>query len=159
MMNALTWFGETCKNSLPLLEEMYPYFIEGENQQPRAGTICLYGAEGTEERPLGRGRLDIWLGIVQQPNLGFYLTHSRLGVPDNSVFHSSRDQKWPGNAGEMIDIDDNGYMASENLFVPPSQAWEVVKHFIETQGGRSSAVHWLNGDEMPEGAFQSSIDD
>jgi hypothetical protein len=59
----------------------------------------------------------------------------------------------------MIEIDDNGYMASEKLFVPPAQAWKVVKHFIETQGGRSPAVYWLHGDEMPEGAFQSPIDD
>jgi hypothetical protein len=158
-MKIVTWFGEIRKNSLSSLEEMYPYFFEGERQQRREGSIRFYGAEGTDERRLGEGRLDIWLGIVQHPKLGFYLTHSRLGLPDSSVFHSSRDPKWPGHAGEMIEIDDNGYLASENLFVPPFQAWEVVKHFIETQGGRSSAVHWLNGDEMPEGAFQSSIDD
>jgi hypothetical protein len=147
-------------NRLPSPDEVKGYFLENEKHQwSSGGSIAIYGAYGTENEEPGRTRIELWLTMSQHPSYGFYLIYSTIGLSPHGQWHSLGDASRLSSDSAFVDIDDNGYCIAEGLFVPPRDAWAVVKYFIETQGERSDTVCWLSDAQVPASAIISPYPD
>ena len=79
------------------------------------------------------------LTLIHDRTLGYYIVFGPL------EWLSLGDR---GRLAEVVCPDD--WEASAGLFVPPEQAWKVIRTFCES-GTRSDAIEWIRPTDIPEG--------
>jgi hypothetical protein len=132
----------------------YSHLLPEEMRHPDLGTlgriILNPQGPGWEFSEAGIDYLDggrrTHLIVLQHPKLGYYLHYvGPGGIKDpDDIWLSLGDRS---RLGEVVCPDD--WEASAGLFVPPSLAWEAIRHFC-TSGTRSPVVEWISPRDVPE---------
>jgi hypothetical protein len=126
------------------LEQRWPF----ENGQDCLGFSAL-GADGTEQLPEGKGRIDIRLTMVGNLDHGVLLHYRKAGGARDESYYSRVDL---GRLREWVKTKDGDLMPI-GFFIPYEMAWKAVKEFIETDGTLPTSIAWIAGRDIPDYAF------
>ncbi len=151
-MNKYCNFGPFRGYNWPSLEQLQPFFITTvgnewffDSGNDSAG-FRLEGIDGTEELLFNEKRIDVELKLWGDPDLGVLLIWHKYGEPAySSLGDASRLQQWTRTLhNDPMPV---------GLYIPFPKAWLAVKHFIETEGGRTSEIDWICNKDLPADAF------
>jgi hypothetical protein len=120
----------------PEPRQLEPYFFAPvgkewfQNARNDGAILMDQAAYGTDDLPIGNGRINISLQLWGKPRLGVLLVYSRLGGRYADMFSSkgnmTRIREWVRSThGDPLPI---------GLFIPFVPAYQAVKEFIETDG-------------------------
>jgi hypothetical protein len=139
----------------PSPNEMEHYFLSASGRRQAFDTrndrwgFSAEGVDGTEHLPANKGRIDIHLTIVGNPDHGVLLQYVKAGGGRRDVYYSSGDVK---RLREWVETK-HGDLMPIGLFIPFERAWSAVKEFIETDGAFPQSIAWIGGDDIPPDAF------
>jgi hypothetical protein len=139
----------------PRPAEIQKYFLDPAEQHWNRESLndCwglkAEGVDGTEHLPAGKGRIDIHLTMVGNPDRGVLLQHSKVGVGYGDTHYSKGDLK---RLREWVMTHDGDLMPI-GLFVPFERAWAAVKEFIERDGALPKCIAWIAARDVPDYAF------
>jgi hypothetical protein len=140
----------------PDLKWLERYFVAPPGQQwfysrgrSDSARFTVKGVEGTEHLELYKGRIDIDLDMIGNPQLGVFLMYERVGRRHKETRYSKGDPKrlheWVENAyGDLIPV---------GLFVPFEMAWTALKDFIKTDGELPRSIEWIKSGDLPPGTW------
>jgi Immunity protein Imm1 len=111
--------------------------------------LSAQGIEGTEHLPLGKGRIDLDLTMLGNPDHGVLLHYDRAGGGRRDSYYSRGDLR---RLREWV-LTLHGDLMPIGLYIPFETAWLAVKEFIETDGALPKSVAWIAGDDIPGDAF------
>ena len=140
----------------PPLHDLEPYFRpppHGRGWFDETGndsaSLRLYGVDGTDALPEGKGRIDIDLAMWGHPDLGVLLIYEKVGGGHMEGYCSKGDV---GRFGEWVRSTHDTPLPIA-LFVPFSEAWKAVREFMETEGQLPKSIEWVKGTDLPPGTF------
>jgi immunity protein Imm1 of predicted polymorphic toxin system len=122
------------------------WFQDHEND---GAILMAQGVYGTEDQPLGQGRVDIDLQIWGKPGLGVLLIYSKWGGGYEDTFSSKGDLR---RLSEWV-RSTHGDPLPVGLFIPFIKAYDAVKEFIETDGQLPKCIEWVANQDLPPGTF------
>jgi hypothetical protein len=155
-MKKLTHFEYLPRAGWPSPNKLEHYFLSASGRRQAFDTtgndcwgLSAEGVDDTEHLPANKGRIDIRLTIVGNPDHGVLLQYVKAGGGRRDVHCSSGDPKrlreWTGNKhGDLMPI---------GLFIPFERAWSAVKEFIEKDGALPQSIAWISGNDIPPDAF------
>ena len=113
------------------------------------GSFSIEGVDGTEHLESGRGRIDITLFFVADPEFGGMLSWRKGGGALRQCFYSKGDFRrrleWVWTP--------QGTPFSAGFFIPVDKVWNALKQFIQSDGALPDAVHWVDSNELPVDTF------
>src|ERR1700730_5208883 len=106
-MRKRSYFDKFIGDGWPEPGELRSYFLALPGQRFRPWTGCwglrAEGGDGTEHLPEGKGRIDIFLTIVGEPDHGVLLQYRKIGGGLKHDYYSKRDlsrrQGWVNTKG------------------------------------------------------------
>jgi hypothetical protein len=151
-MRKLTHFGSLPREGWPKPKDMEPYFLGPPGQRwnfedQDCWGLTAEGVDGTEHLPQYKGRIDIRLTMVGNPERGVLLQYRKVGR--GQVYYSKQDLK---RLKEWVMTHDGDLMPI-GLFVPFERAWAAVKEFIEKDGALPKSIAWIADRDVPDYAF------
>jgi hypothetical protein len=156
-MRKYTYFGDLDQSRWPDPSELKPYFLDptGDAWPHEGGNdswgLHVTGLNGTQDLPDESDQVNVYLYMTGYPDLGVHFTYG----------------KWDGRTKEKLDYQSEGNPQKEReivysmhgtpmsagSFVPFSDAYKVVKEFIETDGALPSCIKWGRGPDIPREAW------
>jgi hypothetical protein len=139
----------------PTPRELEPYFLGSPGQRSSFESdndcwgLSAEGVDGTEHLPEGKGRIDINLTMVGNPDRGVLLQHSKVGGRYWETYYSMGDL---GRLREWV-VTKDGDLMPIGLFIPFERAWTAVKEFIEKDGALPKSIAWVADRDVPHHAF------
>jgi hypothetical protein len=135
--------------------QLQRYFLEfpWQDWMSRTNNDCwgldAEGVEGTGHLEEGKGRIDIRLTMIGNPDLGVLLFYRKYGGGHRESLYSRGDlrrlQEWVATKdGDLMPI---------GLFIPFEKAWQAVKEFIERDGALPHSIDWIPDRDIPDYAF------
>jgi immunity protein Imm1 of predicted polymorphic toxin system len=153
-MKKYTEFDTYSGEGWPDLNWLEPYFLAPPGKQwfydnSDSGGLYAKGVGGTEHLEPYRGRIDLSLDMIGNPQLGLFLMYRRVGGGPRHTFFSKGDvrrlHEWVRNMrGDQMPI---------GLFIPFDVAWKAVKEFIETDGQLPKSIEWFRNEDLPPGVW------
>ena len=141
----------------PLPGDLQRYFLAPPGQRWTFGSdndswgLKADGVDGTEHLPARKGRIDVRLTMLGNPDHGVLLHYHRFGGGYPPQFYYSKGDL--GRLQEWVQTK-HGDLMPIGLFIPFETAWRAVKEFIEmADGGLPKSIAWIAGDDIPDGAF------
>ena len=154
-MRKTTHFASLPREGWPKPKDLERYFLEPlgqrwsiEERQDCWG-LAAEGVDGTDHLLAGKGRIDIHLTMVGNPDRGVLLQHSKVGFGYGETYYSKGDLK---RLREWVMTHDGDLMPI-GLFVPFERAWTAVKEFIEKDGALLKSIPWIADRDVPDYAF------
>jgi hypothetical protein len=154
-MTKLCDFGDFREFIWPAPERLKRYFFappgkEWLQDDQNDGAIFMdQAAYGTDDLPIGSGRVQIDLQLWGKPHLGVLLVYSRLGGKYADMFSSKGDmtriRQWVRST--------HGGPLPIGLFIPFAPAYQAVKEFIETDGALPKSIEWIANKDLPPNTF------
>jgi hypothetical protein len=139
----------------PSPSQLEHYFLtsSGRREAFEIGNDCWglsgIGVHGTENLPPGKGRINLGLTILGDPDHGVLLHYRKGGGVYKDSFYSKGDltrlREWVETAADDL--------FPVGLYIPFETAWKAVKEFIETDGQLPKSIEWVAGDDLPADAF------
>ena len=133
------------KNEIPPLSDLEDLFL---NYSPEKwtddGSVQFIDENGIRKQ----------LTVVQHPRYGIWLQLETKN-PDGKIenYFSCGNTAKLNNYVEAVEDS----LTPEGIYISPEQAWPLVKHFIETAGGRATnhehAASWIREEDLPEGMY------
>ena len=120
-----------------------------ENTRNDCWGLDVEGVHGTAHLSEGKGRIDIHLTMVGNPDHGVLLQYRKVGGRYRDVYYSRGDLK---RLQEWVMTRDGDLMPI-GLFVPFERAWAGVKEFIEKDGALPESIEWIVDRDVPDYAF------
>ena len=114
-----------------------------------SGSLSLEGVDGTEHLALGEGRIDIRLSMWADKKHGVMLIWIKRGGGHQEAYTSKGDMK---RLREYVTTR-HGDKMPIGLYIPFKEAWIAVKDFIESEGGRSKRIEWVENNTLPKDTF------
>src|SRR5262249_44821724 len=156
-MRKRSYFNEFIGDGWPDASKLERYFLAPPEQLFRLWDNCwglsAEGADGTEHLPEGKGRIDIGLTMVGDPNRGVLLQYRKYGGGVRDEFYSKSDlnrlQEWL--------VTKDGDLMPIALFIPFETVWKAVKEFIESDGALPTSIPWVAGCDLPASAFPDPV--
>jgi Immunity protein Imm1 len=107
------------------------------------------GVDGTEHLPADKGRIDINLTMVGNPDHGVLLQYRKQGGGFKDIYYSKGDldrlREWVATMhGDLLPI---------GLYIPFDRAWLAVKEFIEKDGALPESIGWIADADVPDDAY------
>ena len=158
-MRKRSYFDEFIGDGWPKPSELERYFLAppGQRWSFRSWNDCwglkATGVDGTEDLPEGKGRIDIGLTMVGNPDRGVLLQYRKYGGGVRDVFYSKSDLS---RLQEWLETKDGDLMPI-GLFIPFETAWKAVKEFIERDGALPTSIAWVAGRDLPASAFPEPV--
>jgi hypothetical protein len=150
-----SYFDEFVGSGWPTPDELKPYFLgaPGRPSSFEADNDCwglsAEGADQTEHLPEGKGRIDIRLTMVGNPDLGVLLQYLKYGGGSKDGYYSKGDmtrlREWTKTRG--------GDLMPVGLFIPAERAWAAVKEFLQKDGALPNNIEWIADEDVPGEAF------
>jgi len=154
-MRKHTYFDMIWRFDWPAPKELEPYFLAAPGKEWFYGggndgaVLSADGLYGTENKGLGKGRVDVRLEMWGNPNLGVLLIYSKYGGGYRETFSSKGDltrlKEW------VCSLHDTPLPVG--LFIPFRKAWIAVKEFIETDGELPKGIEWIANRDLPPNTF------
>jgi len=144
----VTFLRQFQENRWPAIAEIASWFENYRHEDwSGAGTgfLRLYGAEGTEGREFYKERIDVGLDIFHDAVLGFAIRWTKTGGGHSEAWVSKGNDEL---LGQWVEYGCDCTM-SKALYVEPSRAWLALREFLETNGGRPSAILGYDQDHLP----------
>lgn len=150
------YFDVFGRRGWPAPGELEPYFLappgqrwtfgEGEND---CWGLKAEGVDGTEHLPRDKGRIDLDLTMLGNPDHGVLLHYHKRGGGRGEIYYSKGDltrlKQWVWTVhGDLMPI---------GLFIPFERAWLAVKEFMETDGALPKSIEWIADADIPADAF------
>jgi len=150
------YFGPFYGGRWPPVGRLEPFFLapkgqewsyDGGNDSWGMGVKGIAGTDGLPEID----QVKVTLYMFGNPDLGVYLQYDKR---DGRIRHMySYVAK-----GDLSRIREyvktlHGTELSVGLFIPFREAWKAVKEFMETDGGRTSSIEWIDTRDLPPEAF------
>jgi hypothetical protein len=139
----------------PSPSQLEHYFLtpSGRRQAFETGNDCwglsAIGVHGTENLAPDKGRIDLGLTMLGNPEHGVLLHYRKGGGGYKDSFYSKRDlrrlREWVKTAHDDL--------FPVGLYIPFETAWKAVKEFIETDGQLPRSIEWVADDDLPADAF------
>ena len=135
--------------------ELAPYFLTraGQRQFFASGNdswgLKAQGVDGTDQRPANKGRIDLDLTILGNPDLGVMLFYHRWGGGHQDRYYSKGDLS---RLNETVKTE-HGDLMPVGLFISFGTAWKAVKEFIERDGALPHSIVWIADRDIPAGTF------
>jgi hypothetical protein len=112
--------------------------------------MTVEGLAGTAGLP-EIDQVTVTLYMIGNRDLGVYLQYDKW---DGRIRHKYS----YGPKGDLSRIGEfvkslHGDELSVALFIPFAQAWKAVKEFMETDGGRTSSIEWIDAHDLPPETF------
>jgi len=114
--------------------------------------LSMRGLDGTEDLSTGRGRIDLDLTMLGNPDHGVLLHYDRTGGARRVSYYSRGDLR---RLREWV-LTLHGDLMPIGLYIPFETAWIAVKEFMETDGALPKSIPWIAGDDIPGDAFPRS---
>jgi len=139
----------------PTPTELKPYFLgsSGRHSSFESDNDCwgltVEGAEGTDQLPEGKGRIDIHLTMLGNVDHGGLLYYRKWGGGYRDTFYSKGDLT---RLREWVETKD-GDLMPVGLFIPPAIAWKAVKEFMDREGELPNGIEWVVDSDIPAEAF------
>lgn len=154
-MKKLTYFDEFDDIGWPSTKELAPYFLTAKGRRDffklgnDSWALTAEGVDGTEQRPVNQGRIDIHLGIIGRPELGILLNYRKWGGGLKQTYYSK------GALNQLHKLIDtvHGDRLPAGLYIPFESAWKAIKEFIEADGRLPTGIAWIDGKDLPPGTF------
>jgi Immunity protein Imm1 len=154
-MRKLTHFASLPREGWPKPKDMERYFLgppgqrwNFEERQDCWG-LTAEGLHGTERLAGHKGRIDIRLTMVGNPERGVLLQYRKVGREYGDVYYSKQDLK---RLKEWVMTHDGDLMPI-GLFVPFERAWVAVKEFMDKDGALPQSIAWIAARDVPDYAF------
>lgn len=140
----------------PAASELQHYFLAPPGQRWTFGDgendcwgLRAEGVDGTEHLPDNKGRIDINLTMVGNPDHGVLLQYRKWGGDQKHTYYSKGDltrlKQWVWTV--------HGSVMPIGLFIPFERAWLAVKEFMETDGALPKSIDWVPDADIPDEAF------
>jgi hypothetical protein len=111
--------------------------------------LSAEGIDGTEHLPAHKGRIDIRLTMLGNPDHGVLLHYQKSGRDYREAYYSREDLR---RLREWIETM-HGDLMPIGLYVPFERAWAAVKEFMEMDGALPKSIAWIGEDDIPDDAF------
>ncbi len=139
----------------PTPSELKRYFLAppGQRSSFESDNDCwgltAEGVDGTDHLPEGKGRIDIHLTMVGNPDHGVLLHYRKWGGRLKETYYSKGDlrrlREWVRTVhGDLMPI---------GLYIPFETAWTAVKEFIERDGALPKSIEWIADRDVSDDAF------
>ena len=158
-MERTTHFLTHPRRGWPESAWLAPYFLTSHGRHRAFGEnndswgLGLEGIEGTEHLPPFKGRIDIDLTIMGQPDLGVLLCYQRFGAGRGAFYSKgdlSRLREWVRTMhGDLMPI---------GLYVSFEIAWKAIKEFMDTDGALPKSIRWVANRDLPADAFPDPLE-
>jgi len=111
-----------------------------------------HGVRGTSRLPVGKGRINNSLVFTLPPHhQGLYVCRSEWGgTKAREDYYCLWDDTKLGN--NFLDSH-NDYPMSNALVIPHKVAFQVLKEYIESDGGAPKCIDWVEAEDLPPSAL------
>jgi len=154
-MRKTTHFASLPDEGWPKPKDMEPYFLGPPGrrwtlvERQDCWGLAAEGVDGTEHLPDAKGRIDIHLTMVGNPDRGVLLQYRKVGGGYGDVYYSKGELK---RLKEWVMTHDGDLMPI-GLFIPFERAWAAVKEFMDKDGALPTCIAWIADRDVPEYAF------
>jgi hypothetical protein len=149
-------FGPFYGDRWPPVDQLEPFFLapKGKEWSYLGGNdswgLTVEGLAGTAGLP-EIDQVTVSLFMFGNRDLGAYLLYDKW---DGRIRHKYRyvpkgDLRRIGEFVKSL----HGDELSVGLFIPFPKAWKVVKEFMQTDGGRTSSIEWIDTRDLPPETF------